>query len=70
MCLAKNNGFGDKELLIEFVYDNPPGGVTDQAISSVVKRLRDKIELDSHNPYYIRTQHGQGFMLNRWKLKS
>ncbi|MDR3602287.1 MAG: response regulator transcription factor [Desulfosporosinus sp.] len=39
-------------------YYGNPGVVT-----SLVKRLRDKIEPDSSNPFYIRTVHGVGYKL-------
>lgn len=68
MCLAENDGSGDKQYIAEHVYDTTEG-VTDQAISSLVSRLRKKIELDPSNPSYIRTDHGLGFSLAHWKLK-
>ncbi len=36
-------------------------GVRDDRLAQLVKRLREKVELDSTQPRYIVTVHGQGY---------
>lgn len=68
VCLTQHDGFSSKQQIIECVYDNPAGGVTDQAVSSVVSRLRKKIESDPADPQYLKTEHSSGFSLWHWRL--
>jgi len=53
--------FTRKQLLYETwdsdYYGNP------EVVTTLVKRLRQKIELDVTNPYYIKTIHGVGYKL-------
>ncbi|MBK8988213.1 MAG: winged helix-turn-helix transcriptional regulator [Chloroflexi bacterium] len=67
LCLAGNNGFATTEQIVTFVYDNPAGGVSDEAVASMVKRLRQKLDDDAKNPAYLRTEHGRGYTLLNWR---
>ena len=67
-CLAENGGASSKETLVDYIYDTSQG-VTDQALSSLVKRLREKIGDDARSPRYLQTQHGQGFILKYWETR-
>ena len=61
-CLEENKGWCDKEKLALQVWD-AADGVTDQAISRLVRRVREKIEPDPANPIYLITERGSGFWL-------
>jgi hypothetical protein len=54
-----------KDELIENVYrqqyDRMKGGVTDQALQTLISRLRDKIEPERGRPRYVVTVRGQGY---------
>jgi hypothetical protein len=67
-CLAQNNGTCDKEIIIQAIYDVEEG-VSDNSLSSLVKRLREKLGDEPKNPRYIDTLHGVGFRLFNWKMK-
>lgn len=47
--------------LIEHVWQDTNGAVSDTAVTSCVKRLRKKIEPDPHTPTYIKSEHGWGY---------
>jgi len=61
--LAERHGHtvSRNELLREiWVYPEEPHT---RAVDSAIKRLRNKIEFDPHNPEYIHTVHGDGYCL-------
>jgi len=62
LCLYENGGWCDKEKLAVQVW-NAEEGVTDQAISRVARRIREKIEPDPGRPIYLITERGSGFWL-------
>lgn len=47
--------------LVEFVWKDTSGGVSDLAVNSCVARLRKKIEPDPANPTYIQSIYGWGY---------
>jgi DNA-binding response OmpR family regulator len=51
-----------KEQLLYQIWDSDYYG-SPSVVTSLVKRLREKIEPDISNPYYIRTMHGVGYKL-------
>lgn len=51
-----------KEQLLSQIWDTDYYG-SDAVVTSLVKRLREKIEPDMANPYYIKTIHGIGYKL-------
>ncbi len=51
-----------REQLLNQIWDSDYYG-SDSVVTSLVKRLREKIEPDASNPYYIRTIHGVGYKL-------
>ena len=51
-----------REQLLHQIWDSDYYG-SDSVVTSLVKRLREKIEPDVSNPYYIRTIHGVGYKL-------
>lgn len=51
-----------KELLLNQIWDPDYYG-SDSVVTSLVKRLREKIEPDAADPYYIKTVHGIGYKL-------
>jgi DNA-binding response OmpR family regulator len=42
-------------------YDRLKGGVTDEALQTLISRLRDKIEPDRKWPRYVVTVRGEGY---------
>jgi DNA-binding response OmpR family regulator len=42
-------------------YDRMKGGVTDEALQTLISRLRDKIEPDRRRPRYVVTIRGEGY---------
>lgn len=67
-CLAQNNGQSDKDTIIQAIY-NTQDGVSDNSLSSLIKRLREKLGDEPKNPRYINTLHGVGFQLLNWRKK-
>lgn len=51
-----------REQLLNQIWDADYYGSA-SVVTSLVKRLREKIEPDVSNPYYIRTIHGAGYKL-------
>lgn len=51
-----------KEQLLYQIWDSDYYG-SPSVVTSLVKRLREKIEPDVSNPYYIKTMHGIGYKL-------
>ena len=51
-----------KDQLLTQIWDSDYYG-SDSVVTSLVKRLREKIETDVTNPYYIKTVHGIGCKL-------
>ena len=47
--------------LIEFVWNDTTGCVSDLAVNSCIARLRKKIEPDPANPVYIQSMYGWGY---------
>lgn len=62
LALYENHGWCEKEALILKVWDTVEG-VTDQAVSRLVRRIREKIEPLPSAPIYLLTEHNQGFRL-------
>jgi hypothetical protein len=62
LALARSGGWCEKEKLIARVWDTLDG-VTDQAVSQLVRRIREKIEPSPGNPVYLVTEYGLGFRL-------
>jgi len=62
LALYEKKGWCEKEELIARVWEAEEG-VTDQAVSRLVRRIREKIEPDPGNPIYLITEHSQGFRL-------
>jgi len=62
-CLLNHHGKCGKETLADQVW-NAKEGVSDQAISRLVLRLRQKIELDPSIPVHLITERGIGFQLS------
>ena len=65
-CLYEHQGkVCRKDDLIENVYGQRykdlKGGVTDEALHTLISRLRSKIEPDSSHPRYIVTVRGEGY---------
>jgi hypothetical protein len=51
--------------IIEVLYpESDPGGVSDDAVNSLVERLRKRIERGRKPPKYIITVHGRGYRLD------
>ncbi len=67
-CLAENGGTSSKETIIEAVYEAGEG-VSDNSLSSLVKRLREKLGDEPKNPRYLDTLPRFGFRLLNWKIK-
>jgi len=61
-ALHRRGGWCEKEELIGEVW-GVGEGVTDQAVSRLVRRIREKIEPVPSNPIYLITEHGLGFRL-------
>jgi len=51
-----------KDLILNQIWETDYFG-SDSVVASLVKRLREKIEPDAANPYYIKTVHGVGYKL-------
>ena len=62
-CLYAGRGYRDKEELARMVWKDVVGIITDQAISRLVRRIREKIEIDPGSPVYLLTERGRGFRL-------
>jgi len=62
LALYNSKGVCDKERLVNKVW-NVEEGVTDQAISRLVRRIREKIEPFPSAPLYLITEHSFGFRL-------
>ena len=62
LALHQSRGWCEKEALILKVWDTTEG-VTDQAVSRLVRRIREKIEPLPGAPIYLLTEHNQGFRL-------
>ncbi len=62
-CLLDHKGRCGKETLADQVWGSTEG-VSDQAISRLVLRLRQKIEADPSNPVHLLTERGSGFQLS------
>jgi hypothetical protein len=62
-CLYEGRGYRDKEELAQVVWEDVSGVTTDQAISRLARRIREKIELDPGDPVYLLTERGRGFRL-------
>ena len=60
--LCENRGATVKRsALIDRVWQGDSEYVDEHALTVTIKRLRDKLELDSANPDYIRTVYGIGY---------
>jgi len=69
-CLAQNGGSCSKQMIIDAVYKVEEGeGVSDNSLSSLVKRLREKLGDDPKNPRYLDTLPRFGFRLLNWEIK-
>lgn len=53
----------NKDELIEAGWPNAHGGVSDEALTAAMARLRRKIEPDSKNPRFLQNIRNQGYML-------
>jgi len=62
LALYLARGWCEKERLIAQVWEAEEG-VTDQAVSRLVRRIREKIEPDPGDPIYLITEHSRGFRL-------
>ena len=62
-CLYEGRGYRDKEELAQIVWGDVGGVISDQAISRLVRRIREKIEVDAGAPVYLVTERGRGFRL-------
>jgi hypothetical protein len=62
LALYQGGGWREKEPLIMEVWDTVEG-VSDQAVSRLVRRIREKIEPFPGAPIYLLTEHNQGFRL-------
>jgi len=51
-----------REQLLNLIWDSDYYG-SDSVVTTLVKRLREKIEIDVSNPCYIKTVHGVGYKL-------
>jgi DNA-binding response OmpR family regulator len=61
LCNRPDQVFTREQLLYQIWDSNYYGSPS--VVTSLVKRLREKIEPDVANPYYIRTVHGVGYKL-------
>jgi hypothetical protein len=62
-CLYEGRGYRGKEELAQIVWGDVRGVKSDQAISRLVRRIREKIEVDAGAPVYLVTERGRGFRL-------
>jgi len=62
LALCQGGGWCEKENLIVKVWEAEEG-VSDQAVSRLVRRVREKIEPYPGEPIYLITEHGLGFRL-------
>jgi hypothetical protein len=62
LTLYQSGGWSEKERLVFNVWDTTEG-VSDQAVSRLVRRIREKIEPFPGSPIYLLTEHNQGFRL-------
>ena len=66
--LCENRGATMKRnYLIDSVWQGEKEFVDEHALTVAVKRLRDKLEEDSKNPFYIKTVYGIGYT---WVMKN
>ncbi len=66
--LCENQGATVKRsYLIDEIWQGDMEYVDEHALTVTVKRLRDKLELDSRNPEYIKTVYGIGYT---WAVKA
>ena len=66
--LCENRGATLKRnYLIDSVWQGETEFVDEHALTVAVKRLRDKLEEDSKNPFYIKTVYGIGYT---WAIKN
>jgi hypothetical protein len=61
--LYEGRGYRGKEELAQIVWGDVGGVISDQAISRLVRRIREKIEVDASVPVYLVTERGRGFRL-------
>ncbi len=62
LYLVNNAGVAcSRDDLIEQVWKDTSGAVSDQAVNSCVARLRHKIEADADSPAYIESMYGWGY---------
>ncbi len=54
-----------KDDLINEAWPNAHGGVTDEALTAAMARLRRKVEPDSKNPRFFENVRNQGYILHR-----
>ncbi|MEM7134586.1 MAG: response regulator transcription factor [Chloroflexota bacterium] len=57
----KNGTPCSRDDLIEYVWNDMSGAVSDSAVTSCIKRLRKKIEPNPKQPTYIHSVHGWGY---------
>jgi DNA-binding response OmpR family regulator len=62
--LSNRNGYCSREEIAEYVYGFSE--CSDDAINSLIRRLRDKLGDDSHAPQYLQTSGTGGFRLINW----
>ncbi|MBN1177749.1 MAG: winged helix-turn-helix transcriptional regulator [Anaerolineae bacterium] len=62
LALCRSGGWCEKEKLVDQVWGGGEG-VTDQAVSRLVWRIREKIEPQPSVPTYLLTEYGFGFRL-------
>lgn len=61
MLLSNKGATVKRECLIDEVWNGDTEYVNEHALTVSIKRLRDKIEIDSKNPQYIKTVYGVGY---------
>lgn len=65
--LVENKGFAlERAALVDRIWTDGAEYVDENALSVTVKRLRDKLELNSSKPVYIKTIYGVGYT---WAVK-
>ncbi len=62
-CLEEHNGRCDRTTLVKKVW-GPAAQDDPQVVGQLVKRIREKIEIDRENPVYLTTERGFGYRLN------
>lgn len=53
-----------RDEIVEAGWPSAVGGVSDEAVNQVIRRLRNKIEPDRQNPRFLESVRGQGYRLN------